>query len=645
MPISNYGASPEEWDHFSLILGLTQDLLPVVSNPNAKISSKSAIKDPGKIPSYYNGSNKVVGISEWTSKKSSLTDVASWSMRSDYGICVQTRTIRALDIDISDSEISAKIALFIAEKLGVLPMRKRPNSGKLLLAFLLPGEFSKRTVKVDGGMIEFLANGQQFVAVGTHPSGVRYDWYPEIPKDFPKITVKDFEFLWSELVKEFAIAAPTDGTLRNPKIEDVSDLKDDPVAQFLLDKNLVISRGKEKQLFIDCPWKSEHTSDSGYTETAYFPKGSRGYEQGHFRCLHAHCASRLDQDFLIETHFYENDFEDVSKSDSETKKQLRFECVPGGEYAARPSPEYIIKDVLPQARLAVLFGEAGAGKSFVALDMSMAIALGKPWNGYKSKPGRVVYICAEGAGGFAKRLKAYQTHNQCELPLDIIPDAPNLLLKEDAVDIIKSIGKADVVVIDTFAQATPGANENTAEDVGKALGHCNQIHKATGALIILVHHAGKDLSKGARGWSGLRAAADAEIEISRDGEQRFIKISKQKDGEDGSSWAFELEQVQLGITEGEDIASCVINMLGHADRIAKTKPLAKWSGHVVQVWDQLAVNKISVKDFVDAAVEAALAIEPDAAKRRAYIGRAVATLAIAGGIFVQDGDQLLAPAL
>jgi putative DNA primase/helicase len=37
--------------------------------------------------------------------------------------------------------------------------------------------------------------------------------------------------------------------------------------------------------------------DSGVTETAYFPAGGGGYEQGHYKCLHASCAHRSDADY------------------------------------------------------------------------------------------------------------------------------------------------------------------------------------------------------------------------------------------------------------------------------------------------------------------------------------------------------------
>src|SRR5260221_542023 len=49
-----YGASVEEWINFSLVLGLTSDLLPVVANPNAVIGEHSKLKALGKTPSRYN---------------------------------------------------------------------------------------------------------------------------------------------------------------------------------------------------------------------------------------------------------------------------------------------------------------------------------------------------------------------------------------------------------------------------------------------------------------------------------------------------------------------------------------------------------------------------------------------------------------
>jgi hypothetical protein len=260
-----------------------------------------------------------------------------------------------------------------------------------------------------------------------------------------------------------------------------------------------------------------------------------------------------------------DEFDDVSTpeepaADTPTK---RFPVVDADAFTTGPHPGWIIKDVLPKAELAVLFGESGSGKSFAILDMVASVARGVPWRGHRVKQGRVVYIAAEGAGGFRKRLIAYAGRQGISLKglnLGVMASTPNLLLKNDAFDVCKSIGKADVVVIDTLAQTTPGGNENAGEDMGKALAHCKGIHRSTGALVILVHHSGKDASKGARGWSGLRAACDAEFEVLRlAGGDRILRTSKQKDGDDGATWGFKLDVVDVGFDEdGDVVTSCVI---------------------------------------------------------------------------------------
>lgn len=243
----------------------------------------------------------------------------------------------------------------------------------------------------------------------------------------------------------------------------------------------------------------------------------------------------------------------------------RFPVATAADLAARPPIKWFIKGVLPDADLVVLYGASGSGKTFVALDIAVSLARGADWRGRRSRRARVTIIAAEGGGGMGNRIKAYCTlHNLdiAALDLSVITAAPNFLLDDDVTDVAKALaasGGCDVLFIDTFAQVTPGANENAAEDMGRALRNVRVLRDAARALPVLVHHAGKDLSKGSRGWSGIKAAADAEIEIIRheDG-QREIHLSKMKDGEDGVRWGFKLEQVLLGVDEdGDPVTSCV----------------------------------------------------------------------------------------
>lgn len=131
--MSTWGATPAEWAHFKR-LGLKADLLPVVSNPAAEISEHSRMKGKGKTPSAYNRSGKVSGFPDWTSFEAALPDIEKWSAQPDYGICLQTRRARALDVDTPDPATSSRIkAAFLAylDLYEDLPTRSRPDSGMM----------------------------------------------------------------------------------------------------------------------------------------------------------------------------------------------------------------------------------------------------------------------------------------------------------------------------------------------------------------------------------------------------------------------------------------------------------------------------------------------------------------------------------
>jgi hypothetical protein len=258
---------------------------------------------------------------------------------------------------------------------------------------------------------------------------------------------------------------------------------------------------------------------------------------------------------------------------------LRFAVIPAHRFADRKPQRWIIRGVVPRAETVTIIGEPGSGKSFIALDLAGAVARGIPWRDHKVTPGRAVYVAAEGATGFRNRLVAYARHHNLsldQLQIGVISEAPNLLKKDDARDLVlavRAFGSTDLVVVDTLAQSMPGGDENSGEDVGKVLGHCRAIHKHTGATVVLVHHVGKDKSRGARGWSGILGAVDAEITIDRDAAGREARISKMKDGEDGAVYPFRLNVIPIGEDEdGEVIDSCVVDHLDASSSGPRREP-------------------------------------------------------------------------
>lgn len=311
--MQGYGATQQEWTALHFGMGLTRDLLPVVSHPDALISPKSAMKDKGKTPSRYNTVQQIVGFPNWTQFNATHRHVKTWMGEKSYGICIQTREVRALDLDLLDRGIVQYMKSLVKSEFGIdLPERFRGNSEKCLLAFRLPGQYAKRVIKTIHGKIEFLANGQQFIACGTHPSRTRYEWRGGLPYNFPEITAEQFERFWELLQAEVGIEPTEMGKIDGMRKDGPTVEMEDGTLYTLQEKGLVLGYGRQNQAFIDCPWKDDHTRDSGYTECAYFPKGTRGYEQGHFKCFHAHCEHHTDAEFEEALGIRQMDFEDVS---------------------------------------------------------------------------------------------------------------------------------------------------------------------------------------------------------------------------------------------------------------------------------------------------------------------------------------------
>lgn len=229
---------------------------------------------------------------------------------------------------------------------------------------------------------------------------------------------------------------------------------------------------------------------------------------------------------------------------------------------------WLLKGLLPHAELGAVFGASGAGKSFFVIDMAIAVARGRDWRGHRCKQAGVLYVAAEGAMGVVGRLKAhaqYHGHDLKDLPLTVLGAAPNILERGDVKGLIESIKRrcgenTRLIIMDTLAQVTPGANENSAEDMGRAVAHCQAIARATSAMVLLVAHAGKDVDRGLRGWSGIKAALDLEIVVERSGDYRAAVITKLKDGTtEGAKHPFSLVTVELGIdADGDPITSAVL---------------------------------------------------------------------------------------
>jgi len=232
----------------------------------------------------------------------------------------------------------------------------------------------------------------------------------------------------------------------------------------------------------------------------------------------------------------------------------------------------LVRSLIGAGSLAMLYGPPGSGKSFLALDMGIHIAAGREWFGMPVERCGVLYIAAEGQHGIGKRIAAFRKRHGLDVdapvpfaalpqPVDLCsPRGDTAALIATVNESVDKIGmKIGLIVVDTLSRCFGGGNENSPEDMGAFQANIDRIRTETSAAVLIVHHAGKDETKGMRGHSILLGAADTVIEVSGLSGTRSFTVRKQKDGETGTVYAFNLDVVEVGIDDlQEAITSCVI---------------------------------------------------------------------------------------
>lgn len=242
--------------------------------------------------------------------------------------------------------------------------------------------------------------------------------------------------------------------------------------------------------------------------------------------------------------------------------EQRYRLLKSDDLHMLPPHAWRVRGVLPATGLASFYGASASGKSFLALDAAAAIASGQDWFGLRVTQATVVYVALEGEAALRLRVQAWETHAGRKLAVNLVLQPFKLNELRDVQDLATAVltsGNGAVVILDTLNRAAPTADENSSRDMGAILEAAKALQLLTGGLVVLVHHTGKDTTKGLRGHSSLFAALDAAVEVTRNGDRREWALSKSKDGEDGLRYAFGLSVVRLGDdAEGQPVSSCVV---------------------------------------------------------------------------------------
>jgi len=254
-----------------------------------------------------------------------------------------------------------------------------------------------------------------------------------------------------------------------------------------------------------------------------------------------------------------------------------------------PPRPWIVSGMLLHGYVGLLVGTGGAGKSLFSLQLATAIAAGANWGGFfVRKPSRVMVLNAEDdIPEQRRRLIGIKERMGVDVAgigdrLLLANDPPSLLVTQRdpatktqiatplVAQIIQTIQERqiDVLIVDPFAETLSG-DENASEDIRWVMKIWrDQIARATGCAVLLVHHTPKYSSgmagdaNAARGSGAINAAARTSWTVfpmteeeataaglSTEDRHRYVRVDDAKMNYgmlSGTARWFEKQEVDIG---------------------------------------------------------------------------------------------------
>jgi hypothetical protein len=589
----------------------------------------------------------------WTSRPPEALNYNAHASASIGVLTGGAHNLVAVDVDVLHSPTASQIEALIGDELGEAP-RRIGNAPKSLFLFRCAEPFLKTRTGVyeiagDDSAVEILGEGQQFVASGVHPDTHQLYRWPDdslidlSPADLTVVTAADLHTFLDRCRNILGRA----GTLKGRVSERTATVNGGGL-------NLKEQEGEMSEVdaaLAFLPNNDVHYDD--WVNTLHAIKGAVG-EDG--RELAHRWSSRSDKYDEAETDRAWDSIKHVNSIGAgsiynwakqhgfnlrevrhEAKEEVRVEAaqeaVKGrilslGQLASLPPPTPLVDGLIFRNTLVNVFGPPASFKSFLALDIGLSIAHGGTWHGREVHTGGVLYIAGEGSAGIRKRAMAWM-HNHGVIdngePFFVLPQAVNIRDKAEVDALIEETRETlqpALVIIDTLARTFGGGDENSNVDMGEFIMQCDRIKSAfDGATVMIIHHSGKDTTRGARGHSSLYGAVDTELELKRTqgSDTVTIRNSKQKDAEETDGIQMTARTVTLPPGDGlwlEEETSIVLDYDEAREAVTREKKLG---GNQKAVMQQLqrAIEEVGETRFVDGAERTV--IKAEAAKSYAYM--------------------------
>jgi hypothetical protein len=256
------------------------------------------------------------------------------------------------------------------------------------------------------------------------------------------------------------------------------------------------------------------------------------------------------------------------------------------------APNELVEGLITIGSTVVVYGDSNSGKTFWALSVAAAVSMGVSCYGRRTDSGLVVYLASESPNSIRSRVQALKKYYNNNLENLVIVQAPVNFYQgdgdaNDVIGLVRTVEQIKgqsvrLIIPDTLARVSAGANENSGEDMGPVMARFDVIAATTLACVMIIHHNGKDAAKGSRGWSGIRAHIDTEIEVTEKDGVRSVTVTKQRElPSKGEAIYFKLQVMEMGTTKfGKPATTCVAIPDDDSQEQSPHKPLTKHDQNV-----------------------------------------------------------------
>jgi hypothetical protein len=244
---------------------------------------------------------------------------------------------------------------------------------------------------------------------------------------------------------------------------------------------------------------------------------------------------------------------------------IRFKLIAFADvHVNRALRRYLVKKLLPNSGLTVVWGPPKCGKSFWLMDLALHVALGWEYRGRRVQQATVVYVALEGQAGMPDRVEAFRAHHGITgaVPFHLLLTRLNLIIEAPKLiaDIKAQLGdvKPGLIVLDTLNRSLVGS-ESKDEDMSRYLGAADLVAEQLGGAVALVHHCGIDASR-PRGHTSLTGSVECQTSVKRNEAGHVeTEVEYAKDFEEGAKTTSHLETVAVGIDpDGDEMTSLIV---------------------------------------------------------------------------------------